>query len=199
MKKLFFITATAAAIGLGSLSLYAQGMGNGGCGGPGIGPGMGLNHLLILEKELNLTDDQADKIHKADMEFREKEYQLRRDHRNAIDKILTDDQKKKLAEMRKQGPDRGKKGKGKNKDMKAGRYMWPALELTDDQADRIHSINMDYADKFHKNRKNPDELKKLMESREKEIEKVLTKEQIEKFRDFRGKSKGYCPFFPDEE
>jgi Spy/CpxP family protein refolding chaperone len=198
MKKLLTVAAVTAAFALSSLTLYAQGMG--GCGGPGEGMGPGMGFLFMMEKELNLTDDQMDKIHKADMEFRDRQYQNMRDHRKAIDKILTDDQKKKLDDLRKKGPARdGKRdGKGKYHDKEGKRgFMQPGLDLTDDQVDKIHKINMDYADKFHKNRKNADELKKLRESRDKEIEKVLTKEQLEKIKEFRKKSGRDCPYFPD--
>lgn len=202
MKKLLTVASFAAIMAFTSQMLYARGgMGD---RGPGdcMGPGMGMNHIEMMEKYIDLTDEQADKIHKLDMEFREKAYQSRKDYMNAVDKILTAEQKKKLEEQmmkdhKARMNDRHKDNDKKDRPMK----MLPKeLNLTTEQIDKIHKTNMEYADKFHKNRKNNDEIKKLAENRNKDIEKVLTEEQIKKLKEFRNNNKGMrdCPFFPEE-
>lgn len=197
MKKLLTIAALAAAVTFSSQIIYARGMNGYGYSGAacGMGPGM-------MFECLDLTDEQADKIHRLNMEYREKAWKDRIEHRKAVEKILTPEQKKKLEDARKnRGRDwnKGNKKKGNkyNRDDRRG-MMGPGLDLTDEQIEKIHKINSEYADKFHKNRKNADELKKLRESRDREIEKVLTKEQLEKVKDFRGK-RGYgsCPYLPE--
>ncbi|HPS58552.1 MAG TPA: hypothetical protein PK514_10650 [Spirochaetota bacterium] len=203
MKKLLTITATAAAVAILSTGLYARGMGGEGfCGGPGNGMGYGPGMMF---EDLNLTDEQSDKIHKVNMEYREKAWKDRNEHRKAIEKILTPEQKKKLEDARKNRSRDWKKGDGKHngkrddKDYGRGMMMGPALDLTDDQIEKIHKINMDYEDKFYKNRKNADELKKLRESRDKDIEKIFTKEQIEQLKEFRDKRGNKdCPYYPED-
>jgi len=197
MKKLATITALAAVLALGSAGLYARG------GGPGFdGHGTGYGPFMISE-ELKLTDEQADRIHKINMEYREKAWKDRVEHRKAIDKVLTDEQKKKLAEMKKKRPEKRADRKGRHHDKKGHiegpghmGFIYAELELTDDQMDKIHRINMEYADRFHKNRNNPDGIKKLRDSREKDIEKIMTKEQLKKIKEFR--EKRGCPYFPED-
>jgi len=199
MKKLLTIAALAAAMAFSSQTIFARGMN--GCGYSGVGYGMGPG---MMYEDLNLTDEQADKIHKLNMEYREKAWKDRVEHRKAVEKILTAEQKKKLEDARKNRGREWKKGdkkRGKkyNRDNRRGMMMGPELDLTDEQIEKILKINSEYADKFHKNRKNADELKKLRESRDREIEKILTKEQLEKVKDFRGKrGYGYCPYFPED-
>jgi Spy/CpxP family protein refolding chaperone len=195
MKKLLTIAALAAAVTFSSQIIYARGMNGYGYSGAGCGMGPGM-----MFECLDLTDEQADKIHKLNKEYREKAWKDRVEHRKAVEKILTPEQKKKREDARKnRGRDwkKGSKKKGNkyNRDDRRGLMMGPGLDLTDEQIEKIHKINSEYADKFHRNRKNADELKKLRESRDREIEKVLTKEQLEKVKDFRGK-RGYgsCPY-----
>ena len=197
MKKFLTIAALAAGLAFSSQAIYAQGLGGcGGGGGMGYGPGM-------MYDNLNLTDEQADKLYKLDREYREKARKDREEYRKAIDKILTPEQKKKIEDARNERHGRmmngGKHGGKKYGDGDGrGMMMWPVLNLTDDQIEKIHKINMDYADKFHKNRKNADEVKKLRESRDKEIEKILTKEQLEQLKKFRENNTGRnCPYFPE--
>lgn len=203
MKKLLAISAAVAAVAILSTGLYARGMGGGYCGGPGAGYGMGFGPGMMYE-DLNLTDEQLDKIHKLNMEYREKAWKERDTHRKAIEKILTPEQKKKLEDAKKDRRNNWK-NEGKRKRMHdrygdgRGMMMGAALDLSDEQIEKIHKINMEYADKFYKNRKNTDELKKLRESRDKDIEKILTKEQLEQFRELRD-NRGYrdCPYYPED-
>lgn len=206
MKKILTTAALAAVLALSSQGLFARGMGDRGCGDGDrcMGPGMGMNHLAMMEEYLNLTDEQADKIHKIDMEFRDKQYKSMKEHRKAIEAVLTDEQKKKMDDMWKNGPgkdrgdgDRRHDRKGKHNRDDRPMMMHKLLDLTDDQVDKIHKINMEYADRFHKNRKNPDEIKKLQKSRIKDIEKVLTKEQMKKLEELREDKDGMrdCPLF----
>ena len=196
MKKILAVTAFAAVMAFSSQAIYARGMG--GCGG---GEGMGYGPGMMFE-DLNLTDEQADKIHKLNMEYRDKAWKDGTEHRKAIEKILTPDQKKKLDDARKNRNNDWKRGGGKHMGVKGygrGMMMGPALDLTDDQIEKIHKINIDYADKFHKNRKNTDELKKLRESRDSEIEKILTKEQLKQFKELRDKRGNRdCPYYPED-
>jgi Spy/CpxP family protein refolding chaperone len=88
------------------------------------GGGQSAFHLNRMQEHLGLTDQQVDKIFKIETEYRQKFYDNRknpektaalRDAQKAeIDKVLTDEQKKKIqdAHMNMKGKHGGKKGKG---------------------------------------------------------------------------------------
>jgi len=73
------------------------------------------------------------------------------------------------------------------------------LGLSDEQADKIYKIDREYQDKYYQNRKNYDAVQKLREEHSKAILNVLTKEQKEKWEDFkknrpeRGEKRGPAP------
>ncbi len=208
MKRIIIsMLALILTAGAGS-ALMARGMwgGNGGCGGPGYGmgggPGFGMG---MMADDLKLTEEQELKIHKINKDFADKFFEARRDrdaldkvrenHRKEIEKVLTKEQLDKAKEFR--GPHKGRgKGMMGNGDWRPG-MMHDYLKLTDEQAEKIHKINRDFHDKMFQNRKNQDEAEKLRDAHRKEIEKVLTKEQLEKFKEFRTNHRdmGYCPGF----
>jgi len=73
------------------------------------------------------------------------------------------------------------------------------LGLSDEQVDKIYKIDRDYQDKYYQNRKNHDAVQKLRTEHSKAIENVLTKEQKQKWEDFkknhhgRGERRGSGP------
>ncbi len=60
-------------------------------------------------------------------------------------------------------------------------YLKNEIGLTDKQQEKIFKINSKYNEKYFKNRGNPDKIYALRTEHRKEIEKVLTKSQREKF------------------
>lgn len=73
------------------------------------------------------------------------------------------------------------------------------LGLSDEQVDKIYKIDREYQDKYYQNRKNHDAVQKLREDHSKAILNVLTKEQKQKWEDFkknrpeRGERRGTGP------
>ena len=73
------------------------------------------------------------------------------------------------------------------------------LGLSDEQVDKIYKIDRDYQDRYYQNRKNHDAVQKLREEHSKAILNVLTKEQKQKWEDFkknrpeRGERRGSGP------
>jgi len=59
------------------------------------------------------------------------------------------------------------------------------LGLSDEQVDKIYKIDREYQDKYYQNRKNHDAVQKLRTEHSKAILNVLTKEQKEKWEDFK--------------
>lgn len=107
MKKIILVAVLSGVMTLGGTSLYAWGWGHHGGGwGYHHGYGMGYGNMNYLADELNLTDQQVDKIIKIDAEYNARYYQnrdnydkiysLRQEHRKAVYDVLTDKQKKKF-------------------------------------------------------------------------------------------------------
>lgn len=121
-KRILFIL-TAGILAAASIQVFAQGWGPGygrgwmhngygyghGWMHNGYGPGYihgGYGNIDFLKAELNLTDQQTEKIVKLESEFRNQYYKnrydgdkiaaLRENHRKEIEKVLTDEQKKKF-------------------------------------------------------------------------------------------------------
>lgn len=202
LLALLFVAGTGSA-------LIARGMwgGNDGCPGYGMGMNGGSGYHMMRYNDLKLTEEQEQKIHKINKDFADRFFEARRDrdafnkvrdaHRSEIEKVLTKEQLEKARDFR--GPHHGRgKGKGMmwDSDWKPG-MMHDYLNLTDDQAEKIHRLNREFHDKMFQNRKNPDEIGKLRESHLKEFEKLLTKEQLEKLNKFRKNHRGagFCPGF----
>ncbi len=64
------------------------------------------------------------------------------------------------------------------------------LGLTEKQIEKIHKINSEYREKIFRNRNNTDKIYSLREEQRKEIDKVLTAKQKEKFYQSRGYGRG---------
>lgn len=203
MKKIFVYLAFVAIFFAAGNMLFAQGMhgmGKGQAGGPGFG----------MMRCLNLTDEQELKIHNINKQYADKFFEARKDeaalakvreaHRKEIEAVLTKEQLDRFNSCMGQCPNNmnmmdksGHKGHGQMGDAKprGAMMMNNYLNLTDEQAEKIHKINMDFHHKMFKNRKNVAELEKLREEHRKEVEKVLTEEQLKKLKDFRNHHPGY--------
>jgi Spy/CpxP family protein refolding chaperone len=75
-----------------------------------------------------------------------------------------------------QGP--GKRGGGMA-------YLQEELKLSDSQVDKIMDINHEYRKKFYNNRENEKTLARLHDDRIEAVEKVLNKDQVEKWKEMR--------------
>jgi len=201
MKKILLSVLAVILMSIGGSALMAKAMSGGpggGCFREGMPMGMGY-HLNMLQADLKLTDEQVDKIHKIDMDYAEKFYQSRKDtkesdklwanHRSEIEKVLTKEQLEKWKEFR--GPRYGM-GNGMHRWKDGSRHgmMHNYLNLTDEQSVKIHKINREYHDKFFENRKDEAKIEKLREEHRKEAEKILTKEQLEKLKEFKKNHRG---------
>jgi len=206
MKKTLFITMALMILSLSATTLFARGMGkgmgDGGCGGPGMGMQKPFQHLEMLQYHFDLTNAQVDKIYKIDKEYMDKFHQNRNDadkikdlrekHRGEIESVLTTEQKTKWNEFAKNRP-------VKNRDNKRGHgfgatsgmpgfgigFMQKDLKLTDEQIDKIYKIHKDNMDKFYQARSDGDKVRELRVKQDAEIEKVLTAEQLTKWKEFR--------------
>lgn len=193
MKRIMLtLLALAIFTGTGS-ALFARGMGNGGCPGYGMGMNGGPGYHGWIFEDLKLTEEQEQKIHKINKDYADKFFEARKDsdahykvreaHRKEIEKVFTKEQLDKINQFRNSHHGKGKgmrQGKG---DGKPG-MMHDYLGITDEQAEKIHKLNMDFHDRMFKSRNNEKEMEKLRENHLKEFEKILTKEQLEKFKSF---------------
>jgi Spy/CpxP family protein refolding chaperone len=199
MKRIMItLLALAVLTGTGS-ALSARGMGNGGCSGYGLGMNGGPGYHGMMFDDLKLTEEQELKIHKINKDYADKffearkdrdaHYKVRENHRKEIEKILTKEQLEKLKDFR--GAHQGK-GKGMRQGKERGKpgMMHNYLEITDEQAEKIHKLNMEFHDKMFKNRNNEKEMDKLRENHLKEFQKILTKQQLEKFNSFQKHHRG---------
>jgi len=223
MKKTLFIAMALMILSLSATTLFARGMGkgmgDGGCDGPGMGMGMHkpFQHLEMLQHHFDLTNAQVDKIYKIDKEYMDKFHQNRNDadkikdlrekHRGEIESVLTAEQKVKWNEFAKNRPvkDRDDKrgpGFGAMSGMPGMhlRFMQTDLKLTDEQIDKIYKIHRDNMDKFYQNRNDGDKSRDLRVKQDSEIEKVLTADQLTKWKELKknppgdgkpGDGKGY--------
>ncbi|HAU36642.1 MAG TPA: hypothetical protein DCX07_02860 [Phycisphaerales bacterium] len=93
--------------------------------------------------------------------------------RDAIEKVrtevLTEEQRKKLADAREQGR----------------KKMAEALGLTDEQQKKLEALREDFRKKFEA-AKTPDEKKAVAEEHRKALEQLLSPEQLKKFQEMRG-------------
>ena len=199
MKRIMLtMLALVILAGTGS-ALFARGMGNGGCSGYGMGMNGGPGYHGWLFDQLKLTEEQELKIHKINKDYADKFFEARKDrdahfkvresHRKEIEKVLTKEQLEKVKDFK--GPHHGK-GKGMRQGKGDGKpgMMHDYLGITNEQAEKIHKLNMDFHDKMFKNRNNEKEVEKLRENHLKEFQKILTKEQLEKFNSFQKHHRG---------
>ena len=157
--------------------------------------------LGFSAKELNLTDEQKNKIKNINEDYknktftlrsdstltkeqrREKIQELRKEQRLAANNILTSDQQSKLKEIR--GKRAGKDSSQKNitqhrRKLNHGmRDTFKGLNLTDEQKSQIHKLN----DEFRK--KNREEMNAHKEA----IAKVLTPQQRDELKNRQGEQK----------
>ena len=168
------------------------------------------HHREYATKDLNLTDAQKQRMkearenHRKQMgelkksesitvkEMRDRKAALAREHKTAIDGILTQDQKNKIQDQK-------NKSMEKRREMQAKRAekMKKDLALTDAQSAKLKSVNESYKSKFEslKNNQSLDrtakkqEFEALKEQRKEEIKNVLTEQQIQKLAEMK-KDKG---------
>ncbi len=110
MKKITTLLAVMI-LGLSVTAVFAQ--------GKGMGNGMG-NCMGKIQTELELSDSQIEQIHQINMSYMEKFHQNRKDKDklvelrkskiSEIDKVLTDKQKEKMSEFKKNHKNKNKKG-----------------------------------------------------------------------------------------
>ena len=166
----------------------------------------GKQHREFVTKDLNLSDDQKQKMKGINETFKKQMSELRnnenitvkemrdrrsaiaKEHRSAIQGLLTQEQKNKLQEHK-------AKSIEKRKEMQVKRMekMKKDLALTDDQSAKLKSMNESYRSKFETLRKNEsldrsakqEQMKTLREQQKSELKNVLTEEQIQKLEEMK--------------
>jgi Spy/CpxP family protein refolding chaperone len=210
VKKTLFITMALMILSLSATTLSARGNGkeirDGRCGGPGMSIQKPFRHLEMLQYHFDLTNAQVDKIYKIDKDYMDKFHQnrndadkiknLREEHRGEIENILTPEQKVRWNEFAKNRPVKKRDNKRDNKrdrgfgamsglpGMHIG-FMQRDLKLSDDQIDKIYKIRKDNMDKFYQARNDGDKVRELSTRQDAEVEKVLTAEQLKKWKEFK--------------
>ena len=121
-------------------------------------------------------------------EMRDRRSAIAKEHRSAIQGLLTQEQKNKLQEHK-------AKSIEKRKEMQVKRMekMKKDLALTDDQSAKLKSMNESYRSKFETLRKNEsldrsakqEQMKTLREQQKSELKNVLTEEQIQKLEEMK--------------
>lgn len=176
----------------------------------GHGKHKAKHHRKHITKDLNLTDEQKQQLkginenHRKQMaelkknenisvkEMNERKASLAKEHRSAMERILTPEQRTKMQE-------RGNRSKQKHGQMEAKRMeeMKEKLALTDAQSAKMKSLNEGYRSKFESLKRNEsldqaakkEQFKALQKQRKEELKNVLTQEQIEKLEEMK-KDKG---------
>ena len=152
------------------------------------------HHREHITKDLNLSDDQKKELkvikenHRKKMaelkknesitvkEMRDRKASMSKEHKLAVEKILTPEQKNKSIEKRKQ--------------MQAKRMekMKTDLALTDAQSSKLKTMNETYKTRFETLKKNEsldrttkkEQFKALRQQQKEELKNVLTQDQIQK-------------------
>jgi len=73
-------------------------------------------------------------------------------------------------------------------------YMQTELGLSDNQVKKIFDTGTKYRQLYFENRNNPAAMRNIIQANQKEIENILNKDQLEKWRKFKRPSSGGCPF-----
>lgn len=169
------------------------------------------HHRKHISKDLNLTDEQKQQLkginenHRKQMaelkknesisvkEMNDRKALLAKEHRSAMEQILTTEQKTKMLEQR-------NRSKQKHGQMQAKRMeeMKEKLALTEDQSAKLTSLNEGYRSKFESLKKNEsldqtakrEQFKALQKQRKEELKNVLTQEQIQKLEDMKKDESG---------
>lgn len=153
---------------------------------------------FALPQELNLSNEQQQKVESVNADFkakmtelrsksdltkedkRAKMKELRKEHRDAINNILTPEQQEKMKELKakreKAMSMRGNKKQGKQMDMRAHhRNRMKDLNLTEEQKQKINVLNENYKAKT----------KELAQQHRDDLNKIYTPEQQAKMKDLR--------------
>lgn len=176
--------------------------------GFGMGYGAGcFEERGDMMNQLGIKGADADKIASIDEKYRRLYYENRGDynkidalrikHREEVENALSGDQKTKFNNIYSkrwqnwgQGYGRRHMGEyyGNGYGMGYGSGCWESrdsmtdfLKLSSSQADKISGIDKNYRDQYYKNRDDFNKIDGLRVNHRKEIEKVLTPEQKEKF------------------
>jgi len=176
--------------------------------GMGYGAGCFENGDTMM-RDLNLSNEQLNKIRDVDSKYRKKYYEnrgnfkkidmLRIEHRNEINKILSKDQKENFDSAYKSrwhGWNKGYRrkhmgdyyGHGYGMGYGAGCFensnsMMKELNLSDDQMKKITSIDSSYREKYYNNRGDFDKIDSLRREHRNKINNVLDEKQKEKYND----------------
>ena len=158
-------------------------------------------HREYLTKDLDLTDAQKQKMKEvrenyrkeiAELnknenitvkEMRDRKAALAKDHKAAVDEILTQEQKNKIQDQRKKSIEQRKEMQAKRAEK-----MKKDLALSDDQSAKLKTMNESYKSKFESLRSNEsldraakkEQFEALKQQRKAELKNVLTQEQIKK-------------------
>ncbi len=124
MKKTLAVITLLSVLAIPASSVFARGGGCGSCVNSGNKISQPFRHLDRMQYILGLTDAQVDKIYNIHKEYRDKIYKnrknsdkvqsLRDEQRNAVEKVLTKEQKMKWDEFKKNHFRKGS-GKGQGK------------------------------------------------------------------------------------
>ncbi|HKH61549.1 MAG TPA: hypothetical protein VKA49_11995 [Flavitalea sp.] len=168
------------------------------------------SHREFLTKDLDLSDAQKQKMkevrenHRKQMvelnknenitvkEMRDRRAALAKDHKAAIDGILTQEQKNKIQEQRNKSVEQRKEMQAKRAEK-----MKKDLALSEAQSAKLKTMNESYKSKFESLRSNEsldrgakkEQFEALKQQRKEELKNVLTQEQIKKLDEMK-KDKG---------
>jgi len=111
--------------------------------------------------------------------------QLKKEHEQALEKVLTPDQKKKLKEIRQRQQERKEEMQARQRQQLKDR-----LSLTDDQATKLQDLQKSFMESMKKNRQHLDQTiaqqrekaREMMETHQQSLKKLLNAEQLEKYK-----------------
>jgi chromosome segregation ATPase len=111
--------------------------------------------------------------------------QLKKEQEQALEKVLTPDQKKKLKEIRQQQQERKNNMLGKQR-----QQLKERLSLTDEQATKLQDLQKNFMESMKKNRQQLDQTiaqqrdraHEMMETHQQSLKKLLSAEQLEKYK-----------------
>ncbi len=198
---LLLVTGTGSVLMARGLNGYHGAHYNKGCQGYGMNFGGGPGYHGMMYDELNLTDEQEEKIHTINKNYADKFFETKKAMDKVRESYIKDLEKVLTKEQIEKAKDFSRPVRGDNKRMYKGIHkpgrMHDLLNITEDQAEKIHNLNMDYQNKLFQNRNNPDEIEKLRENHRKDFEKILTKDQLDNLKNFQKnhREKGFGPGF----
>ena len=163
-------------------------------------------HRQHITKDLNLSDDQKQKMKAIQEDYRKQMAELKKNenitvkemrdrksslakaHRSAVEGILTPEQKSKLQEQKNKLMEERKQIQAKRNEK-----IKKELALTDDQSAKLRSLNESYKSKFENLRKDEstdrsakqEQFTALKQQRDAELKNVLTQEQMQKLKEMK--------------